>query len=125
MVGKKEIRNTKKDTNKIKPLSPSFREKKRYILFQVVSEKEFDQEDINQEIKEAKDKFFGIYLSSKAGVQIVKNKFDKKSQRGIIRVSRKYVDHMKVALGLITKIKDHDAIVRTIKVSGILKKTEI
>lgn len=115
----------KKNTQKLKPLLPSLREKKRYLLYEVISKKKFDQDDINKEINKAKNSFFGTYLSSKAGIMIMKNKFEEKTQKGVIRVNNKFVDHLKTALGLITKIKDYDAIIRTVKVSGILKKTTI
>lgn len=112
-----------KNVQKLKPLLPSLREKKRYLLFEVVSDKKFDQKDINDEISKAKSRFFGTYLSSKAGIQILKNKFEDESQRGILRVNVKYVDHLKTALGLITQVNNNDATIRTVKVSGILKKT--
>lgn len=112
-------------TPKVKPLMPSLREKKRYMLYQVVSDKKFSQVEIETTIKKAQNDFLGILGSAKAGVMILKNKFDEKEQTGIIRVSAKYMDHMKTALGLVQKIKDHDAVIRTIKVSGVLKKTTV
>ncbi|OVE74560.1 hypothetical protein BVX95_01900 [archaeon D22] len=112
-------------SEKLRPLLPTLKEKKRYLAFEVVSEQNFSEYDINNAILSAKDSFLGIYLSAKAGVQIIKQKFDKKTQSGVIRVNRKYTDHMKTALGLIKEIKNHDAIIRTINVSGVLRKAKV
>lgn len=108
------------DDTKLKSLMPALRERKRYLHYQVISETNFDQKLIESEITKAKNHFFGTYLGAKAGIMILKNKFS--GQGGIIRVGHKYVDHLKTALGTITKIDNHDAIVRTTTVSGILKK---
>lgn len=108
--------------NKIKPLMPTLREKKRYMLFDIISDKKFTTEDIVKAINKVKEEFFGKYICSKVGLLILKNKIE--NNKGIIRVNRKFVNHAKVMLSMITKIKDNDAIVRTIKVSGILKKCQ-
>jgi len=107
---------------KTKPLLPTLRERKRYVGFQVISEKRFTEPEVSKKILEITKEFFGTYLLAKAGIIILKNKYDEKDQTGIIKISHKYVDQLKTSLGLVTKIKDHDAMIRTTTTSGILKK---
>ena len=104
----------------LKPLKPSLKEKKRYIIFQVHSEKDIPSKDVLQAIDRACLEFMGILYYGKAGVMILKNQY--KDNQGIIRVSHKYVDHVKASLLFIKQINNIKIKVEPIGVSGILKK---
>jgi RNase P/RNase MRP subunit POP5 len=60
--------------------------------------------------------------AAKAGIWVLSDKYDTKTQKGIIRVSHKYVNDLKASLALIDKIDGNEVIIRSTKVSGILKK---
>ena len=107
---------------KLKPLLPSLKEKKRYIVYEIISEKQFTPRDATAAIEKATKDFLGILGLSKAGIIILKERF--KNNKGIIRVNRKKVDNLKSSLMLIKKINKQDVIVKTLGVSGILKKAE-
>ena len=110
---------------KLKPLLPTLREKKRYLAFEVLSKaKIMDFDTVSNAILHTSAEFLGQLGVSKAGLLILSDKWDKNSQRGIIRVSHKHVDNLKAALTMMDKINDDDVIVKSVGVSGILNKAE-
>ena len=112
-------------SKKIKPMLPSLREKKRYLAFEVISkEKIKDNSAIYNTIYNAAYSFMGELGVSKAGMMMIQDKWNDDKQRGLIKVGHLHVDHLRAALTLIDKIEDQQVIVRSIGVSGILKKAE-
>ena len=110
---------------KLKPVLPSLREKKRYLVFEIISkEKINDIGVVSNAIWNSSLQFLGQLGVAKAGLMVLNNKWDPKLQRGIIKVSHKHVDAVKAALTFANKIEDVDIIFRSIGVSGILKKAE-
>ena len=110
---------------KLKPVLPSLREKKRYLVFEIISkEKINDIGVVSNAIWNSSLQFLGQLGVAKAGLMVLNNKWDPKLQRGIIKVSHKHVDAVKAALTFANKIEDADVIFRSIGVSGILRKAE-
>ena len=92
---------------KIKPILPSLKEKKRYILY----EGKASRNAIKQGIKD----YIGEYGIAKAGIMFIKSK----NNKGIIKTSVKWLDQVKTALSLMkTRVKP-------VKVSGTLKKLKL
>lgn len=111
--------------SKLKPVLPSLREKKRYLAFEVISkEKISDINLVSNAIWDCSLQFLGQFGTAKAGIMVLNNKWDAKSQRGIIKVSHKHVDALKSALVFADKVNNTDVIFRSIGVSGILRKAE-
>lgn len=110
---------------KLKPIIPSLREKKRYLVFEVISrEKISNPKVVEQAILNYSQLFMGQLQAAKAGILVLSNKFDIKLQRGIIKVGHKYVDSLKSALVFANKIDGKEAIISSLGVSGILRKAE-
>lgn len=110
---------------KLKPILPSLREKKRYLVFEVISkEKVTDENAVSDAIWNCSLQFLGKFGTAKAGIIVLSNKWDKDRQRGIIKVSHKYVDALKAALLFADKIENRGVIFRSLGVSGILRKAE-
>ena len=110
---------------KIKPVLPSLREKKRYLVFEIISDKKIDNIiSISKTIFDSCQKYLGEMGMAKAGILILDNKFNKEKQRGIIKVNNKMVDNLKSSLCFIKKIDNKEAIVKSVGVSGILKKAQ-
>ena len=61
---------------------------------------------------------------AKAGIQPISDCWNPKLQRGIIKVGHKHVDELKASLSFIKKINNKDTIVKSIGISGILKKAK-
>ncbi|MBW2985202.1 hypothetical protein KY313_00915 [Candidatus Woesearchaeota archaeon] len=104
----------------MKPLLPSLREKKRYLVFEVISKKKLSGIP-EKDIEEFMLRLHGEIGLGKAGLIFLKNKWNKIKQRGIVKVHYKYVDQLRAALCSFHK---GDVIMRSIGVSGILKKAE-
>ncbi|MBR9691116.1 hypothetical protein GOV08_05535 [Candidatus Woesearchaeota archaeon] len=108
---------------KIKPLMPSLREKKRYLAFEIIADKEsFSYKHSADAINTEFIKLFGTHGMAQAGVLILKNQFE--NNKGIIRVSNKHLDKLRLALAMIKKINKKDVIVKSIIASGMIKKAK-
>jgi len=105
---------------KPKYLPPTLRDKHRYIAFQVIGERAFTKDEIKRAIWEASLSTLGVLGSARAKPWFIK--FDEESQTGIVRVERKYVEELRLALTLITHVNGSRAIFRTLGVSGTIKR---
>ena len=109
----------------MKRILPSLRQKKRYLVFEIVSNKKITSFDaVSKAIWQESLAFLGELGLSKAGIRILNKRFDSKTQRGIIKVNNLYVPHLKSALLMVDKIGNQKAILKSVGVSGILKKAE-
>ena len=93
----------------MKPLKPSHREHKRYLL---LSGKDLSNKDIDDAIL----RFVGILGYAKASPQVVKDAHNKFGNRIILAVNRSELD--KVKAGLVLSGKD----IHVDRVSGIINK---
>jgi len=108
---------------KIKAILPSLREKKRYLAFEILSKgrvKEFSS--VSKAIWQGMLSFNGTKGASQAGIMLLPEKYNALTQRGIISVRNTHVDDLKAGLATIQEIESAPAIVRSIGVSGSLKK---
>jgi len=103
-------------------LLPSLRQKKRYVVFEIIADKPFSFYDIKDSLEEAMKDFWGQQGLSKAVPMLLKEKFSKENQRFIIKVNNKYVDELISAVILAKKIKNTPIIIKSVVTSGILKK---
>jgi len=104
---------------KLKTLLPTLKEKKRYLVFEVIGKKSLTDSDIN-EIRREIELFLGVDQAADAGLQFTKTEGNKL----MLRVSPKYIDKTKVALLLVNKLNDKEVIIKTIGASGIVKKAQ-
>ncbi len=105
----------------MKPL-PSMKEKKRYLTIQVFSKKVFSVKEIRLELEKSFQNFFGILSLSKASIMIFDEKFNKKNQTIIIKVSSKYINELKSSLILIKRINGEPVAIKSLTCSGTIKK---
>ena len=107
---------------KLKPLKPSLKEKKRYLVFELDTKDNINSSDLFSSIEKACLDFMGILHFAKAGVIILQNQYE--NNKGIIKVNNRYVDYAKASMMLIKDINGQKVNVRVIGVSGILKKAK-
>ena len=107
---------------KIKPLQPTLREKKRYIVYQIDSDSKLNMYDAQKDMLTQIHQLLGVFQSSKAGIMPIK--FDDTSNKGILRVNHTAVDLIKSCFVMIKTIKKTPVCIHTIGVSGILKKAK-
>lgn len=117
---KHKQKNKQKSKQKVNPLKPSMREKKRYMAYEIISTQLVKQADqaLIRKIKE----LLGVFSASKAGVMNVK--YNSKSQKGVLRVDRKFVDYVRSCFVMIKNLNDQEVLIRTIRVSGMVNKAK-
>ncbi len=102
---------------KIKRFLPTLREKKRYLVFEVISKN--SPKDIVRRLTDAFISFVGVLGQGAAGLQVLT--YDDKTQKGIIRVNNKYTDHLRASLAL---AEIENTIIRSVFTSGMLNKAQ-
>jgi ribonuclease P/MRP protein subunit POP5 len=108
---------------KLKALLPTLRERKRFVAFEVLSKgKKQPFAGVSRAIWHGMLALNGSKGAAQAGMLILPEKFNDKSQRGIIRVGHRSVDALKASMVLVQDIENAPAIVRSVGVSGSLKK---
>jgi ribonuclease P/MRP protein subunit POP5 len=105
-----------------KPLLPTLRTKKRYVVYETISDKDIKNKDVYNTIKSSYKECFGKFGLGDAG--LMNTKIYKKN-KGILKINHKYVDKLKTAMAMITEVNKKKAIIKTITVSGILKKAKL
>ena len=108
---------------KLKPILPTLRERKRYLSFEIIGKHKIkDFSSVSSAVWSSLTSFMGELGCAKAGIWVLNDKYDEKTQRGIIKVGHKHVNELKTSLALINEIEKNEVIVRSLNVSGILKK---
>jgi ribonuclease P/MRP protein subunit POP5 len=105
---------------KLKGLKPSLREKKRYIVYQVISEEDIKMHPFQDALIKEINLMLGIFIQG----GLLPIKYDNKSKKGIIRVNHTIVDKVRTCFVLIKSIDNISVSINTIGVSGILKKAK-
>jgi ribonuclease P/MRP protein subunit POP5 len=108
----------------LKVISPTLKERKRYILFKIHSDTEISKDTIAKQCTEACLRFLGEFGCAEAGVQFLPETWDKKTQTGIIKTGHKWVDQTKSALILIKEINGKKTTLSTISTSGTIDKVK-
>jgi RNase P/RNase MRP subunit POP5 len=99
------------------------KEKKRYLAFQILSRHgNYDFQAVSRNIWHSCLKFLGERGCAEAGIYVLPEKFNEQSQAGVIRMNSSAVDAVKAALLFMDE--NHDTIIRSLGISGILNKTE-
>lgn len=96
---------------------PSSREKKRYVLFEVISDEKFFKDEIKNSIYQKTLEYLGEQGFAKAGVILVKE--------NIVRVNHKYKDEIIIILSLIREINNKKVMMNPLKTSGVIKKLKV
>jgi len=108
----------------LKTLLPTLKQRKRYLVFEIVSKTPIKgSKGVSEQILAKSQEFLGILGMAKAGIQILP-KYNTALQRGMIKVNHKHVDELKAALTFIGKLDNKEVIVKSVGVSGIVKKAE-
>lgn len=108
----------------IKGLLPALREKKRYVVCEVLSEKPIaNRAAVTNAILSSFLSLFGEASLAHAGLQPIPE-YNAENQRTIVRVGHTSVPALKAAITLVRTIDHQSVIVRSVSVSGMLKKAK-
>jgi ribonuclease P/MRP protein subunit POP5 len=105
----------------MKPLLPTLKERQRYIAYEVLSAHAIPN-DISDALLHRLSEILGVFGTADAGILSVS--YEQSTQTGILRVNHDQVPKVKAALLMITHIGKQQVIIRTLGVSGILKKVK-
>jgi RNase P/RNase MRP subunit POP5 len=109
----------------VKAVLPSWREKKRYLAFEVLSRSRIKAvSEVSKAIWRSNLAVCGELGAAQAGMLFLHNKYNPQSQRGLLRVSHDQVHHVRASLALVKQIEQQPVIVRSVGSSGILRKAE-
>ncbi|HLC86568.1 MAG TPA: Rpp14/Pop5 family protein [Candidatus Nanoarchaeia archaeon] len=104
---------------KQKLLKPSLREKKRYLVYEVISEGNIEYKKLKEEVTEKFREYFGNFTLSKANLNFLE--FQK--NRGVIKLNNKYLDHLRASFCFVRKINKEDILLRSLGASGMINKS--
>ncbi|MBI2971578.1 MAG: ribonuclease P protein component 2 [Candidatus Aenigmarchaeota archaeon] len=104
-----------------KILPPTLRAKKRYIVFEAISESPIQYNDLVNALWSSLLAFLGELETSEAKLWIIQNLYDEKTQRGVIKCKHNYVEHLRAVLALITVIGETRAALKIHGVTGTIK----
>jgi len=110
-----------KQQEKLKILSPTLREKERYISFKIISEEPIIYSDLESAIWTQLLEFYGELGLSQMSLRIVKNLWDENAQIGVIKCNNKSVTKVIAGLGLVTRLGEARIIIKILKISGTIK----
>ena len=106
----------------MKPYPPTLKEKKRYVLFEVVSEKKFGKEEVKRAVSSILLENIGNMGLADAEFAFID--FDEKSQKGILRCRNKRLADIRAALAILSEINLYKAFLYIRAVTGSIKKTK-
>lgn len=106
----------------MKPILPTLKERKRYILFKIYCKKELDKEKVAEQVLKACLQFLGELGVADGGIHFLPETWNKKNQTGIIRCGHKWADKTRAALSLVKEIDGEKAKIECLRVSGVINK---
>ncbi|MFH0836608.1 MAG: Rpp14/Pop5 family protein [Candidatus Aenigmatarchaeota archaeon] len=109
------------DEPRPKTLPPSMRTKGRYLIFEVISENPIEYQEIRDSFWNSITNFLGELGTSEAHPVVLKNLYDIKSQRGVIKCRHDMIEQVRTSLSLITMVGESRAVVRIDGVTGTIK----
>lgn len=113
---------TQIEDTKLKPLQPTLRQKKRFIRAVVTSKTKIDFKTISENLIEEVISYMGTVEMGKAGVWVLRDKFDFDKQELIIKCSTKSSDKLIGILSLVLFLGNNNSCKIDVKrVSGTLK----
>ncbi len=110
---------------RLKPVLSSLKEKKRYLIFEIISKSKIKQAlKLPEEFLKSVKSFVGDLGAGAMGYRFLSENYVLSSQRGMIRVNHNYVNELKASLALIKELEHQPVIVRSVGVSGVIKKAK-
>lgn len=107
---------------KLKSVLPSLREKKRYLIYKVLSQQSLPYTVIKPSLLQSISQFIGDVGMAESGVQFIDEAHDLSAQSGIIRINHKYLDKIRASFCGTPSLNSVPVIVRSVSASGMINK---
>lgn len=104
----------------LQPLPKSLREKKRYIVFEVLCERDREMGQVVDAVWDALLDFLGQEGVARASPWIMGDMFDREKQRGSVKVNKDEVEEVRAALALVQDIGGEEAALHVLGVTGTM-----
>lgn len=112
-----------RDRTKTLPLS--YREKKRYITFEILSEEKIELEELIKSVWSHTINFIGVLGVAKTNLKFLNDFYDEKKQRFVVRCLPRDTEFVRLALALVSEINEKKVVLRSLGVTGTLKSARI
>ena len=109
---------------KLNPLPSTLRERHRYLVFEILSQKDFDLSVVVNAVWNAVLQLIGELGTSRSSLWIANNLYDKKKRRGVIRCNHTSVEEVRAAISSIRQIQNEPVIIRILGVTGTIKSAK-
>lgn len=106
--------------SELQPLPKSLREKKRYIVFEVLCERDRELGQVVDAIWDAVLDLLGQQGAARANPWVMGDLFDDEKQRGGIRVNKDDVEEVRAALALVQEVGGEEAAIQVLGVTGTM-----
>jgi ribonuclease P/MRP protein subunit POP5 len=104
-----------------KKLPPSLRPKARYVVFEIISDHPVTFEDFTTALWNSVLNLLGELTASECRIWSIRNLYDARAQRGVLKCAHDRVEHVRTVLSVITMVGESKAAIRISGVTGTLK----
>lgn len=104
----------------MKPIPPTLRGKKRYVLFELISESKFDEKEVSRELWKVMHQLFGECGVARQRFWFIK--WSRAKSRGIVRCALDHLDDVKTGILFMKEVADKKVIPKTLLTSGSIAK---
>lgn len=105
---------------RLNTLPPTLRENARYLVFEIVSKKEFDISEIVDAVWQASLALFGEIGASRFSLWIPFNLYEREKKRGIVKCAHTSVEEVRAALAAVRHIGNEPVIIHVLGVTGTI-----
>lgn len=107
--------------NQPKILPPTLRSAKRYIVFEIISEKPVDFDGFAASFWNSCLSFMGEEGMSKSRPWIIMNLYDAKRQTGVVRCDNIMTERVRTSLALINIVAETKSVIRVLGITGTIR----
>lgn len=112
------------DEKQPKILPSTLRSKKRYIVFEVMSETPVTYGEVVAAIKNCMLELLGELSAAKSEIWIIQNLYDEKKQTGIIKCKHDATEVVRAFLSLVQFVGETRSTIRILGVTGTIKSAK-
>ncbi len=111
--------------NRLKAVLPSLRQKKRYLVVELISESKLTINNyVFSQLEHLFRNFLGDVGLANAGIIVFNDSYNPKTQRLLVKVSNKYLDKLRASLCFLTTVAGISVIARSVYASGMISKAK-
>lgn len=106
---------------KLNPLPPTLREKQRYLVFGIISKKDFELNELVSTVWDKAQQLFGEVGTAEFSLWVPANLYDKTKKIAIARCNHTSVEKMRAVLASIRDINNEPVLIHILGVTGTIR----